>query len=124
MLSNWNRVSTGKLGSVDAWSTYVAAPGTAVQLNVISSIGWNVEYPWVGESTGAATAVAAEELDSASKVGFPAPQAQRRETSRTVGRHRTFIGSFLAAGGAVSPRVECASTVQQSRWVCDRNFRH
>jgi hypothetical protein len=52
MLSNCPRVSTGKFGSVANWSTYVAAPGTAVQLKVMASSGWNVEYPLVGASTG------------------------------------------------------------------------
>ena len=52
MLSNWIRVTTGKLGSVAAWNTYVTAPAAAVQLNVMTSYGWNVEYPFGGPSEG------------------------------------------------------------------------
>jgi hypothetical protein len=43
MLSNCPVEDTGKLGSVEYWSTYVAAPWAALQLKVITSNGWNVE---------------------------------------------------------------------------------
>src|SRR4051812_1738144 len=56
MLSNLIVVPGGKLGSVDACSTYVDAPATALQLNLMTSFGWNVEYACVGARTGGGNA--------------------------------------------------------------------
>src|SRR3954470_12610029 len=56
MLSNLIVVPGGKFGSVDACSTYVDAPATALQLNLMTSFGWNVEYACVGARMGAGNA--------------------------------------------------------------------
>src|SRR5690242_19778818 len=53
MLLNSPRVDTAKLESVEYCRTYVAAFGTALQLKVITSNGWKVEYPFGGPRLGA-----------------------------------------------------------------------